>query len=130
MGLSHEHAESKILEKIQIYILTRAELLFTLCYEIPCIWYWLAVIWIWAWHNFLLPFNSFGNTKLNSIAEVGWFLSEFCSNLIFFEQKFNEFTRGKSKRRLNSLVICAEICSKTQLTSANFTLWKQAIQNC
>ena len=36
MGLSHEHAESKILEKIQIYILTRAELLFTLCIEIPC----------------------------------------------------------------------------------------------
>ena len=36
MGLSHEHVESKILEKIQIYILTRAELLFTLCLEIPC----------------------------------------------------------------------------------------------
>ena len=36
MGLSHECAESKILEKIQIYILTRAELLFTLCSEIPC----------------------------------------------------------------------------------------------
>ena len=39
MGLSHEHAESKILEKIQIYILTRAELLFTLCLEIPCNWF-------------------------------------------------------------------------------------------
>ena len=36
MGLSHEHAESKILEKIQIYILIRAELLFTFCLEIPC----------------------------------------------------------------------------------------------
>ena len=36
MGLSHEHAGPKILAKIQIYILTRAELLFTLCYEIPC----------------------------------------------------------------------------------------------
>ena len=36
MGLSHEHAESKILEKIQIYILIRAELHFTLCLEIPC----------------------------------------------------------------------------------------------
>ena len=36
MGLSHEHAGSKILAKIQIYILTRAELLFTLCPEIPC----------------------------------------------------------------------------------------------
>ena len=36
MGLSHGHAEYKILEKIQIYILTRAELLFTLCSEITC----------------------------------------------------------------------------------------------
>ena len=31
MGLSHEHVGPKILAKIQIYILTRAELLFTLC---------------------------------------------------------------------------------------------------
>ena len=37
MGLSHEHVGPKILAKIQIYILTRAELLFTLCSEIPCI---------------------------------------------------------------------------------------------
>ena len=37
MSLSHEHVGSKILAKIEIYILTRAELLFTLCYEIPCI---------------------------------------------------------------------------------------------
>ena len=36
MPLSHEHVESKIPAKIQIYILTRAELLITLCYEIPC----------------------------------------------------------------------------------------------
>jgi hypothetical protein len=36
MALSHEHVGSKILVKIKIYILTRAELLFNLCYEIPC----------------------------------------------------------------------------------------------
>ena len=36
MGLSHEHVGPKILSKIKIYILTRAELLFLLCYEIPC----------------------------------------------------------------------------------------------
>jgi hypothetical protein len=36
MPLSHEHVGSKIPSKIQIYILTRAELLITLCYEIPC----------------------------------------------------------------------------------------------
>ena len=37
MPLSHEHLGSKIPAKIQIYTLTRAELLITLCYEIPCI---------------------------------------------------------------------------------------------
>ena len=36
MPLSHEHVGSKILAKIKIYTLTRAELLFNLCYEIPC----------------------------------------------------------------------------------------------
>ena len=36
MPLSHEHVGSKILAKIKIYVLTRAELLFNLCYEIPC----------------------------------------------------------------------------------------------
>ena len=36
MPLSHEHVGSKILEKIKMYTLTRAELLFNLCYEIPC----------------------------------------------------------------------------------------------
>ena len=35
-GVSQEHIEPPILTKIQIYILTRAELLNTLCYEIPC----------------------------------------------------------------------------------------------
>ena len=37
MGLSHEPVGPKILAKLKIYILTRAELLFSLCYEIPCI---------------------------------------------------------------------------------------------
>ena len=36
MSLSHEHLRSKILAKIKIYILSRAELLCSLCYEIPC----------------------------------------------------------------------------------------------
>ena len=37
MPLSHEHVGSKIVAKIKIYTLARAELLFNLCYEIPCI---------------------------------------------------------------------------------------------
>ena len=36
MCLTNEHVGPKILAKIKIYILTRAELLFHLCYEIPC----------------------------------------------------------------------------------------------
>ena len=36
MSLSHEHVGSKIPAKINILMLTRAELLIHLCYEIPC----------------------------------------------------------------------------------------------
>ena len=36
MSLSHEHIGPKISAKIKIYILNRSELLFPLCYEIPC----------------------------------------------------------------------------------------------
>ena len=36
MGLTNEHVGPKILAKIKIYVLTRVELLFNLCYEIPC----------------------------------------------------------------------------------------------
>ena len=37
MGLTNEHVGSKKPAKINAYILTRAELLITLCHEIPCI---------------------------------------------------------------------------------------------
>ena len=37
MPLTKEHVGPRILAKIKIYVLTRAELLFNLCYEIPCI---------------------------------------------------------------------------------------------
>ena len=37
MCLTNEHVGPKILAKTKIYILTRAELLFKVCYEIPCI---------------------------------------------------------------------------------------------
>jgi hypothetical protein len=37
MCLSHEHVGYKIPAKINTYMLTRAELLIHLCYEIPCI---------------------------------------------------------------------------------------------
>ena len=36
MPLSREHVESKKLAKIKIFLLARSELLFNLCYEIPC----------------------------------------------------------------------------------------------
>ena len=36
MGLTNENVGTKILAKIKIYVLTRAELLFKVCYEIPC----------------------------------------------------------------------------------------------
>ena len=36
MGLTNENVEPKILAKIKIYVLIRAELLFKVCHEIPC----------------------------------------------------------------------------------------------
>ena len=39
MGLTNENVGPKILAKIKIYVLTRAELLFKVCYEIPCMKY-------------------------------------------------------------------------------------------
>ena len=36
MGLTNENVGPKILAKIKIYVLTRAKLLFQVCYEIPC----------------------------------------------------------------------------------------------
>ena len=42
MGLTNEHVGPTKLAKIKIYVLTRAELLFNLCYEIPCN----SVVWI------------------------------------------------------------------------------------
>ena len=36
MVLTNENVGPKILAKIKIYVLTRAELLFKVCYEIPC----------------------------------------------------------------------------------------------
>ena len=44
MSLSQEHVEFKISAKIKTYILTRAELLFSLCYEIPCTTYLISVL--------------------------------------------------------------------------------------
>ena len=36
MALSQEQVRAKVLAGFEIYILTRAELLLNLCYEIPC----------------------------------------------------------------------------------------------
>ena len=36
MSITHKHVGPKILGKIKMYVLTRAELFFPLCYEIPC----------------------------------------------------------------------------------------------
>ena len=36
MALTNEHVGPMILAKIKIYVFTRAELLFQVCYETPC----------------------------------------------------------------------------------------------
>ena len=37
MGLTNEHVGPMILAKIKIYVFRRAEILFQVCYETPCI---------------------------------------------------------------------------------------------
>ena len=56
MGLSYEHVlvGSKILAKIKIYTLDRAELLIILCYEIPCSMQEL-LIWAYGLSKIFLP---------------------------------------------------------------------------
>ena len=44
MVLSHEDVGLEILAKIKIHLLTRAELLCSLCYEIPCTTYLISVL--------------------------------------------------------------------------------------
>ena len=52
MGLTNENVAPKILAKIKIYVLTRAELLFKVCYEIPCM-YTMLLVDIQIWFDFL-----------------------------------------------------------------------------
>ena len=60
MTLTHERVEPKILAKIKIYDLTRTELLFTLCHEIPCICLALIILdsTIVKFHALLLTFRA------------------------------------------------------------------------
>ena len=85
MGLSHEHAESKILEKIQIYILTRAELLFTLCLETPCstICLWLLFVTfplqtINVWQKMELA------ATLGHHTNMKWYITQIGSRIILY----------------------------------------------
>ena len=52
MALSNEHVGPKTLAKIKIYILTRAELLCLLCYEIPCIY---SIVEVGKFSRFFTP---------------------------------------------------------------------------
>jgi hypothetical protein len=66
MSLSHKHVGSKIPAKINTFMLTRAELLIHLCYEIPCTWS------KWNLANFFalmdhLPWTSFQHFGLLTI---------------------------------------------------------------
>ena len=54
MGLSHKHIWSKIPAKINTYMLTRTELLITLCYEIPCSTWYNRKLWLYTESHTLL----------------------------------------------------------------------------
>ena len=66
MSLTNEHVGPMILAKIKIYVFTRAELLFQVCYETPCI----ALLYSrrrgsWLWHS---PVNT--NTVITCVMGV------------------------------------------------------------
>ena len=74
MPLTYEHVGSKKPAKINTYMLTRAELLITLCYEIPCI----IVIMLNSFIHFLEKIDDPKNHF-----EINWPLKEgFISNSI------------------------------------------------
>ena len=64
MGLTNENVGPKILAKIKIYVLTRAELLFTLCYETPCTTIHSVI------SNFFIILKLFTNSRLFTIYDV------------------------------------------------------------
>ena len=81
MGLTNEHVGSKILAKIQIYVLTRAELLFHLSYVCKQWYFFQKLICaalrrkcyndrekVWGWRPRI--FNLFENTSERKILEI------------------------------------------------------------
>ena len=78
MSLSHEHVGSKIPAKINTCMLTRAKLLFTLCYEIPCSIY--SVIlsdWIYRPH----VAAGIQSAKVEHVGKVGLVHAYLCLDL-------------------------------------------------
>jgi hypothetical protein len=71
MGLSHEHIGPKILTKTKIYLLTRAELLFPLCHEIPCIYHLFRSVQLPKWKSVdgdcFKPFNELCQIEWSTI---------------------------------------------------------------
>ena len=68
MPLSQEHVGSKIVAKIKIYILTRAELLLNLCYEIPC----MCIFFFFS--NFFMALASWWMAGLKSLKAASIYL--------------------------------------------------------
>ena len=79
MGLTNEHIGPKILAKIQIYFLTRAKLLFQVCYEIPCSTK-IVILDFWV---FKVPFWVIVTTEILP--------DSFCFQLNFLKRNLNVF---------------------------------------
>ena len=98
MSLSHEHVGPKILGKIKIYVLTRAELLFPLCYEIPCTivfictlsLYNFSTIKIWGKHRqiYCTVCNSFISLTIDISKLVSSLTAMSCTKYLFYHEFF------------------------------------------
>ena len=98
MPLTYEHVGSKKPAKINTYMLTRAELLITLCYEIPCIIWplnqnfklknqrnWLKKVWMLKFWSAINCFFMHWTKKLTLVMMITTYFSSF-----FYHDSSNE----------------------------------------
>ena len=85
MSPSDEHVGLKILAKIKIYILTRAQLLFHLCYEIPCMYYVLLEGVIKGSQGFKATLERYKQISLGKVNMLVDFQRSTCKNKVAFE---------------------------------------------
>ena len=93
MGLTNENVGPKILAKIKIYVLTRAELLFKVCYEIPC-----RTKVRWRFRKILWPSQNIWTFQCR------WFQPEFSTTIFRSDEVLSVSTSNLSGNSVPALI--------------------------